>query len=101
MVLRKSDILIFKFYECYVYYDIQCALNHEIYSIKSFIKYLYDITDDDMEQLSKFIVTMKYFSLDKELRKKFFDALFFKCCWGTLLVIFIGKHIYSLLFKKL
>ena len=90
-------ILIFKFYECYLHYDIQCALNNEIYSIKSFIKCLYDLTDDDMEQLSKFIITMKYFSLGKDLRNKLFDALLtiFKMYF---LLYCIYLH---LLFKKL
>lgn len=82
-------ILIFKFYECYLYYDIQCALNHEIYSTKSFIKFLYDITDDEEEQLRNFIVTINYFSLDKDLRGKLINAFF-----SFLICLSNGRRIY-------
>jgi hypothetical protein len=60
-------ILIFRFYECYLYYDIKCALNHEIYNIKNFIRYLYNITNEEEQQLFNGIVT-------KDLKKKLQDA---------------------------
>jgi hypothetical protein len=68
-------ILIFRFYECYLYYDIKCALSHEKYSIKSFIRYLYNITDEEEQQLFNDTATINYISLDRDLKNKLLDAL--------------------------
>lgn len=84
-------ILIFRFYEIYLYYDIKCALNHEIYSIKSFMRYLYNITDEEEQQLCNCTDTINYFSLDKDLKKKLQDALLAYiqiCCWVCFLYPF-------------
>jgi hypothetical protein len=74
-------VILFKFYECYLYYDIQCALNHDNYIIKDFMKYLFNITDDELKNLKDFIYSMKYSSLDTELRKKLWNTFISMCYW--------------------